>query len=535
MSSNIKYLLFLLGLLGAVAIFMLMSGHLFLSEHVGDTLHVLEASLRMADGELPHLDFMTPIGILALAPMAAFLKLGFGPGQSLILANICFALLILPATYWVGVQKFTGATRLFFGAVIMIFSLAFIYGGLDFETSFAMHYNRWAWAISFLLLAVVLLPNVQNDRNDLSDAVIIGGGLSVLVLMKMTYFLAFGGASLLILLLSRRFRLVLYIAAIGLVVLVFTTLLLGVDFWLAYAGNLIELTTGTIRQYPAAPLLSTLTDPDRVIGVAILLVTIVVFRNSQFKDLGTGLLILFPAFIYVSYQNYGNDPKWLFVVVYCLLALAPKIAGEKILKVDLRMVGTGAIVAALTIFVPVLLTMSSSIVSAASSGNDTSVALPFHQLENDIWLTSGPVTAKLVYDLPDDVESFDGDDNLNLDDQVVDGKLLPKCEWLGDYIGYIEAHRDFLENYPEVTNQPLLAAVHVNINWMFHPVARLKDGAPWYYGDLSGFDDAKYYLVPTCPLSLDIRGESLKSMQATGWGLRMVGEDDDFRLFEIIR
>ena len=42
-------------------------GQLLVGKHEGDMLHLLEIVFRMADGEWPHLDFMTPIGFMAFA------------------------------------------------------------------------------------------------------------------------------------------------------------------------------------------------------------------------------------------------------------------------------------------------------------------------------------------------------------------------------------------------------------------------------------------------------------------------------------
>ena len=37
--------------------------------------------------------------------------------------------------------------------------------------------------------------------------------------------------------------------------------------------------------------------------------------------------------------------------------------------------------------------------------------------------------------------------------------------------------------------------------WMFGGFPALPGGAPWSYGELSGFDNANYVLVPSCPIT----------------------------------
>ena len=67
--------------LGGIA---LAKGGFFLAKHEGDTFHLLQIVFRMTGGEWPHLDFMTPIGIMAFAPIALFVEMGAGVGKATI-------------------------------------------------------------------------------------------------------------------------------------------------------------------------------------------------------------------------------------------------------------------------------------------------------------------------------------------------------------------------------------------------------------------------------------------------------------------
>ena len=62
----IAFLVAVIVVLGSVT---LAKGGFYLAKHEGDTLHLLQILFRMASGEWPHLDFMTPIGLLAFAPV----------------------------------------------------------------------------------------------------------------------------------------------------------------------------------------------------------------------------------------------------------------------------------------------------------------------------------------------------------------------------------------------------------------------------------------------------------------------------------
>ena len=41
-----------------------LAGGLYLDTHEGDSYHFLDILLRMSDGQIPHRDFVTPLGIL---------------------------------------------------------------------------------------------------------------------------------------------------------------------------------------------------------------------------------------------------------------------------------------------------------------------------------------------------------------------------------------------------------------------------------------------------------------------------------------
>ena len=96
------YLALLILVLGGLP---LLKGALYLEKHEGDTLHLAELVLRMARGEWPHLDFMTPIGVLAIAPIAAFVKAGAGLGHAIFYAQLLVALVLLPAVLRVAASR----------------------------------------------------------------------------------------------------------------------------------------------------------------------------------------------------------------------------------------------------------------------------------------------------------------------------------------------------------------------------------------------------------------------------------------------
>ena len=57
-------------------------GALYIAQHEGDTLHLADIVFREVQGQWPHLDFMTPIGLLATAPITLFIWAGLGFGYA---------------------------------------------------------------------------------------------------------------------------------------------------------------------------------------------------------------------------------------------------------------------------------------------------------------------------------------------------------------------------------------------------------------------------------------------------------------------
>ena len=65
MSRTVIAWIALVALWGAMAVALVLPGALSITKHSGDALHMIAIMERLAQGQLPHLDFQTPIGILA--------------------------------------------------------------------------------------------------------------------------------------------------------------------------------------------------------------------------------------------------------------------------------------------------------------------------------------------------------------------------------------------------------------------------------------------------------------------------------------
>lgn len=500
---------FLVAVIAALGGAALAKGGLFIAKHEGDTLHLLQIVFRMADGEWPHLDFMTPIGIMAFLPIVAFVKLGAGVGQAIMLAQVLVAITLLPAIFWVAYSRFSNGLSYFFGSVVLVLILALVHGQTDQLVSISMHYNRWAWAVAYLVIAVALLPGV-HARNEKTDAVIIGLGMAFLVTIKVTYFIAFAPAVVVALLLRGASRTLIVSVLTGVLALAVLTVFSGIEFWRAYIGDLMTVASSTVRPQPGMSLRSIVGSPAYLAGSLILLGGVVLLRQASEGVLGLVLLLLAPGFVYVTYQNFGNDPQWLMLLALLLLVPQPDGALKNSFGWPLGRSLTLAAVTAIALGAPSFINLAYS--PFRNAGADPAKYTPLVAgLDRARDLLGRTVRANRV----DGLIALDGpgsglEDRQALADRtegraVFQGEELPDCELQMGLSAWFETIAADLAANGFTDGRRVFAADIFSGFWLFGDLGRLKGGAPWYYGGLPGIDDADYLLVPMCPASQSIR------------------------------
>ena len=303
----------------------LAKGGLYIGKHEGDTLHLLQIVLREARGQWPHLDFQTPIGVLATAPIALFVWLGAGIGHAILYAQALVAVLALPAIWWVAASRFRGGAAYLFGALVLVLILALVHGEAERSVSISMHYNRWAWAAAFVAIACAMLPSEEEFRSPVADGLVIGGGAGDHGADQDHLFrrlpASHRGRA------HRAPRLARPSASpslTGLAVALAVTLLAGTPFfWLAYLRDLFTVMASEVRPQPGLPLAAVVGAPAYMGGSLVLLLGVVLLRQSGRTLEGLVLLLLVPGFFYVTYQNFRNDPQWLWLLGLLLFTLRP--------------------------------------------------------------------------------------------------------------------------------------------------------------------------------------------------------------------
>ncbi len=527
------YLAFLIFVLIVQAALLLGKGVLLIDQHEGDALHLLQIILRMGAGEWPHLDFTTPIGILAFAPISWLVSLGIGVGHAITGGMVLVALIMVPAIWWVGYSRLSTASALLFGAFVIILCTALVYGGKDEVSSISMYYNRWAWAAaSLLVILIMVLPTRENDT---ADGLVVGLALSFLALSKITFFVAFMPAVLLALILRAKWRSLTVAFLVGAVAVAVMTALGGVDYWLAYIGDLRLVSASGIRPQPSATLAVLLIGPTFLTANLVLIAAVVLLRQAGHGVEGILLLVLAPAFVYVTYQNWGNDPKWLFLVMILMLALRPdrRINNGFGWNVG-RAMGVVAAVSGALILPSVFNLTFADIRHARLSRQGFFQVLPGHK-NSDIAMKASRMYAparREAFPLSDPKLAALVAKSTDRNTDVLFGQPLNKCRLAMGLVGVLHQMARDLETVDGIKGKTVFTADTFSNLWLFGSTAPLKGGAPWYYGGNAGMDRADYVLVPLCPVTPRARSLVLQEIRqrAGQINLREVMRNDLFIL-----
>ena len=516
-----------LALWGAVlAAVPLLAEGLVVTQHEGDTLHLADLVLRMAEkGQMPHRDFMTPLGIAGLWPIAAFVQAGLGLGQAFLAAQAAVAAVLFLPILRAAQSRLPGGLAWIFGAYVLGMVLALVHGETKPLFSVSMHYNRWAWAMAYVAVALAVLEPLGPRRERL-DGALIGALMAGLGLIKVTYVAALAPA-LVVALLARRDLRTLGVAVLsGLFVLAVVTALLGPGFWAAYLRDLLMVAGSTTRAAPGDSLGAVLMAPKHMAATLVALATVIFLRQSGRRAEGLALLWLVPAFAYVTYQNFGNDPQWLVLVGLIALALRPDRRVDNGLGWPLREVLLATGVAALALAAGPMANLLTSPLRHPLAGTAESVPLLSARPQDaDLQVLAARVyrvQQKQAADGPGQpFAAYAGRGETAATPQgpaVLNGETLPDCEILMGYAAWFETLAADLTQAGYARSRVLVADLFSAL-WLYGPFEPVKGAAPWYYGGTPGIAAADHVLVPLCPTGQTRRDEIVTAIAEAGWRL----------------
>lgn len=500
-TNPIMLLFFLFAVVAVFGGVSALKGGLFLARHEGDLLHLLDILFRMQAGQAPHLDFQTPIGALAFLPMVVFLKLGFGAGISIIYGQILVALCLLPAVWWVGVSRFGNRGAMAFGLVVLVFALALVHGETMTANSISMHYNRWSWALTYIVVALVMLQP-KSERSGMVDGLILGAAMSALVLMKVTYVVALVPPVLAALAFRRQAKAFFVALLTSIVVFGLVTWIAGPEFWVAYVGDLLQVSQSSVRAKPSETFINVLASPAYLGGTLLGLAGVILLRQSGALAGGLLLLLFLPAFFFITYQNWANDPQWLILLAIILFALRPERPGVNGFGWNLANALNMTAVAALTFAAPSFLNMVYSPFKHAAIDTATyTQVLPRDTRHDDLQtmdVRANQVTARTQVDGFEYTPVTNGSGADAAAPTILLGEALPDCKLETGMVAWFDAIGQDLDASGLTTGKSIFVADILSSNWLFADLQPLPNGAPWLYSGLPGIEAADFLLVPLC-------------------------------------
>lgn len=525
---------FLIAVYAAYLAVTLLKGGLFLGFFEADIAHLLDLSMRLARGQVPHQDFVTPLGVLAYAPMALFLSLGMGAGYAIIFAQALVALALMPGLWWVACSRLSrGWAYLFcFYGLLLVMALS---RGPDLGTiSLGMHYNRWAWAAAYLVVVAAVLPPLFR-KSQLADGAVIGLGLAFLALVKLTYFVALAPLVVLALILRRQWPALGVSVLSGLAVMGTVTACAGVGFWAGYLEDLIAVTRSAARPYPNEPLMVMLRQPEYMGGTLLMLLAIVLLRQARQSYAGLVLLAFAPAVFYIAFQNFGNDPQWMVLAVILIVAMRPEGELHNVFGWNLR-AALGLVAAGLAALAsPAALNMAySPMIHFNQQASDYGAFLPTRPEHASLRARDDrayQLKANIRLDVPAAAPSV----RAKVPDQeatMVNGEALEACEVFAGAVGYFRAFAEELTAAGVTRDDHVMVADIINVVWMFGDFEPLPGGSPWYYGGAPGLESADFLLVPQCPYRMSERHRILGEVTARGYSLTEAYRGESFILFK---
>ncbi|MCV2893061.1 hypothetical protein [Lentibacter sp. XHP0401] len=472
------------------------------AKHETDMLHLVDIVLRLEGGARLHEGVMTPLGLWSVAPFVMLKQAGLGLGAALKWGQIAVAALLIFPAYWVGVSRMrTVPLAAAFGAAVLLLAAGMVYGGDDAKLSLSMHYNRWAWAIVFPALALVILP--AGRQNTWADAAVIGAAMAALVLVKVTYFVAFAPAVILGLLLRGQGKTLGFAVLVGLGMLAVQTLFSGFGYWQAYLGDLLTVAASEVRPQPGQSWAQVMLSPAYAAGTLLAMVSVLWLRSKhKGEPAGLILALVLPGAIYVSYQNFGNDPLWLVLWGLMLLVLARGQDDRRAMTLQgalaLAFVATPAINIAVSplrhlmqpaaVFEPLVAQYPDLRGVGARFGN---IAGTYSLIEED------------------------GD-----------------CTLAQGAVGYMRLMAERLEQ-AGLAGEAVYAAGLFNTFWLYGDFTSLKGGAPWYYGGLPGIESAGVFVLPECSFKPEYKELVMRDITKRGIKLEPVYQDELLAAFRL--
>ncbi len=230
----------------------------------------------------------------------------------MIWSQIIVLLALFPALLWVALSRLTPGQSMAFGLAVAGLASGHVSGGTEPLLSFSMHYNRWCWAASLIVAAIALMP--PKAGGEVADGAATGLLMAAMAMVKVTFPLSLALPVVFALLRSGRSRTLIVALASALALLAAVTLAEGIGYWTAYAGDLLTVTGSETRAMPSDHWQALILSPVATPATLCMAALIWLLRRGGDSGRAAALMLFYPAFVFISWQNFGNDLIWLCVV-----------------------------------------------------------------------------------------------------------------------------------------------------------------------------------------------------------------------------
>ncbi|MEO0990716.1 MAG: hypothetical protein AAFX00_07195, partial [Pseudomonadota bacterium] len=357
---------------------------------------------------------------------------------------------------------------------------------------------------------------------------------------KVTYAIGLAPGVLIALLARRDFKVVLLAAiAFGAGVIV-VTLIQGLGFWAAYFLDVVRVAGSETRPSPGLPLRQVIADPAYMGASLSGLAAVILLRQSGASVPGLSLLVLLPGFVFITYQNFGNDPQWLYLLPVLIATQLPRAGTVNGWGWDLRRGLLLVAIVAGTLAAPSFLNLAYSPLRHLSApSEDYMPLLADAERHGDIQL---PIKRATVTSFAEGQMGQGGAFQayaLDDDEQAVvfslDGRPLADCALLPGTVAYFDGIASDLEA-EGFAGSAILMLDLLSGFWMYGDFPPLSGAAPWSYGQPLGGPQADYILVPRCPIHPATRAALASAFnEATTVSFENVRETPIYSLFRVAR
>jgi hypothetical protein len=164
-----------------------------------DVIIQLDAAWRVVNGQIINVDFSPIIPPFSIMVTAIAMQLKSPSVSSILYGNLLLFITITPWAWFIARTRFSAIIAFLFAAFIGILLITpRALGDHILATSYAMIYNRQAWAFISMLLIELLIPPKQNFQSKQILSSLSSGILLALLLFNKLSFLAIGITAILI-------------------------------------------------------------------------------------------------------------------------------------------------------------------------------------------------------------------------------------------------------------------------------------------------------------------------------------------------